>query len=83
VVLEELRALQRRHGTAVIFISHDLGVVRQIADTVLILYRGAVVDAEATDSLFDAPCHSYTRELLGISGGQTPEPLLAQTVLSV
>jgi peptide/nickel transport system ATP-binding protein len=60
-LLERLRAAR---GFACIFISHSLGVVEQIADRVVVLHRGRVVEEGSRDDIFDAPCHPYTCALL-------------------
>jgi ABC-type microcin C transport system duplicated ATPase subunit YejF len=63
-VLALLVGLQRRLGTAILFISHDLAVVRQIAHRVQILHQGITVEQGPTDEVFDRPRHPYTRALL-------------------
>jgi peptide/nickel transport system ATP-binding protein len=63
-VLELLRELHRREGTSLLFITHDLGVVRQITDRVLVLLHGEVVEEGPTDTVLDAPQHEYTRRLV-------------------
>ncbi len=63
-VLALLKDLQRRHGFSYLFISHHLGVVEQVADRVMVLYRGHVVEEGARDDLFDRPTHPYTRHLM-------------------
>jgi len=62
--LRLIRNLQRRHGTAVLFISHDLGVVAKVCDTVSVMHSGRVVEAASAAQLFAAPTHAYTRALL-------------------
>lgn len=57
--------LQRDLGTAVVWITHDLGVVAGIADRVAVMYAGRAVEQAATDDLFARPAHPYTRGLLG------------------
>jgi peptide/nickel transport system ATP-binding protein len=63
-VLDILVSLQDQYGFACLLISHDLGVVEQIADRVLVLLRGHVVEEGSRDDVFDAPSHPYTRRLL-------------------
>jgi peptide/nickel transport system ATP-binding protein len=63
-ILELLREVNRIGGTSLIFITHDLGVVRQVTDRVLVLYRGEVVEEGATDNVLDAPGHHYTQRLV-------------------
>jgi len=63
-ILRLIRNLQSAHGTAVIFISHDLGVVAQICDFVTLLFGGRVIEAGAAAQVVEAPRHPYTRALL-------------------
>ncbi len=63
-VLELFAELQSRHGFSCLFISHDLGVVEQVADRVVVMQHGRIVEAGDRDSLFDRPQHPYTRLLL-------------------
>jgi peptide/nickel transport system ATP-binding protein len=63
-VLDMLTSLQARHGFACLLISHDLGVVEQIASQVLVMLRGHIVEAGTRDAVFDDPRHPYTRRLL-------------------
>ncbi|MNX61744.1 Glutathione import ATP-binding protein GsiA [compost metagenome] len=63
-VLETLMSLQRSHGFACLLISHDLGVVEQIADRVVVMLRGHIVEQGSRDDVFDHPTHPYTRRLL-------------------
>ncbi|MPS78994.1 MAG: ABC transporter ATP-binding protein [Achromobacter sp.] len=63
-VLETLMALQRSYGFACLLISHDLGVVEQIADRVVVMLRGHIVEEGSRDEVFDRPTHPYTRRLL-------------------
>ena len=62
-VLSLLRDLQAQFRVAYLFISHDLAVVRQIADRVAVMYLGQVVEEAPTDALFERPLHPYTRVL--------------------
>jgi peptide/nickel transport system ATP-binding protein len=63
-ILRLIRALQERHGTSVLFVSHDLGVVAKICDRVTVLYMGKVVEQGATAEVLAAPRHAYTKALL-------------------
>ena len=63
-ILHLLRTLQRERGTAVLFITHDFGVVAEIADRVAVLQRGAMVEEGPADSVLRTPQHSYTQLLL-------------------
>jgi peptide/nickel transport system ATP-binding protein len=64
-ILELVRAMQERHGTALLFISHDLAVVRSIAQRVAVIQRGYVIESGATERVFDRPQAAYSRALLG------------------
>ncbi|MBP5527164.1 MAG: ABC transporter ATP-binding protein [Bacteroidales bacterium] len=63
-ILDLLKQLQRKHGTAVIFITHDLGVISQIADDILVMYRGHVVEQGSADDILHHPQQPYTQGLL-------------------
>jgi peptide/nickel transport system ATP-binding protein len=63
-VLDLLSALQARLGTALLFISHDLGVVQHIADRVLVFHRGRIVEAGPVQQVFSQPTDNYTKALL-------------------
>jgi peptide/nickel transport system ATP-binding protein len=62
-VLGVLADLKARHGMAMLFISHNLGVVAQIADRVAIMYAGQIVEQGAAASVFAGPAHPYTHAL--------------------
>jgi peptide/nickel transport system ATP-binding protein len=64
-ILELMRTLQRETGTAVILITHDLGVVAEVADDVVVMYAGRIVEQAPVQTLFDSPQHPYTVGLLG------------------
>jgi oligopeptide/dipeptide ABC transporter ATP-binding protein len=72
-VLNLLRALQRRLGLAYIFISHDLAVVKHIADRVAVMNFGRIVETAAVDALFASPRHPYSRALLSAIPVPTPQ----------
>ncbi len=63
-IVELLRTLQRRHGLAYLFISHDLKVVRALAHKVLVMKSGDIVETGTADEIFDAPQTEYTRALM-------------------
>ncbi len=64
MVVEELACLCRERETSLIVVSHNMAVIKRLAGKVAILKEGAVVEAGATDTVFSAPSHPYTRELL-------------------
>ncbi|MFF7330015.1 dipeptide ABC transporter ATP-binding protein [Streptomyces sp. NPDC008150] len=63
-LLNLLARLQRAEGFAVLFITHDLGVVRQIADEVAVMYEGEIVERGRTADVLDRPAHAWTRRML-------------------
>ncbi len=64
-ILDLIRRLQHSHGMAVMFITHDMGVVAEIADQVIVMHNGKIVETGAVDQIFHAPAHDYTRMLIG------------------
>ncbi|AYG60230.1 ABC transporter ATP-binding protein [Rhizobium jaguaris] len=80
-ILRLIRGLQEAHGTAVIFVTHDLGVVAQICDTVTLLYAGKVIEEGRTADVLGNPQHIYTKSLIAAGprydrpdAGLTPVP---------
>jgi peptide/nickel transport system ATP-binding protein len=63
-ILELLASIQSKLGIALLFITHDLAVARQVSDRLLVMKDGAVVDSGLTEKLLVSPTHAYTRELL-------------------
>jgi peptide/nickel transport system ATP-binding protein/oligopeptide transport system ATP-binding protein len=63
-ILNLLRDLQQRLGLALVFISHDLAVVKHIADTIAVMYLGRIVETGPAETIFSDPRHPYTRALL-------------------
>jgi oligopeptide/dipeptide ABC transporter ATP-binding protein len=63
--LNLLRELQRAHGLALIFITHNLGIVAKMCDQLAVMYAGRVVESGSVSRIFNAPAHPYTRALLG------------------
>ena len=77
-IIELVRTLQRDFGTAVVWISHDLGVIGQVADEVTVLRDGAVVEQAPILDVFDHPRDGYTRDLLAarpVLEGSGPQPV--------
>ncbi|WP_267642826.1 ABC transporter ATP-binding protein [Haloarchaeobius amylolyticus] len=69
-ILSLMRDLQDRFGLSMLFISHDMGVIREICDRVAVMYLGEIVEVAPTEELFQNPQHPYTKALLG----SIPEP---------
>lgn len=76
-VLELLRRLQRESGMAMLLITHDLGVVRQVADRVAVMYAGQLVEQADSDEFFSQPAHPYSKKLFAAlpSSAQRGQPL--------
>lgn len=75
-ILNLLADLRDEFGLTLVFISHDLGVVRHVSDRILVLYLGRVVELAPGDALYDHPKHPYTRALL--TAVPVPDPKLAR-----
>ena len=63
-ILKQLRSLQREYGTSIIFITHDLGVVAELCDRVVVMYGGLVMEGAPIEEIFANPLHPYTMGLL-------------------
>ncbi len=63
-VLNLIKKLQRDSGVSMLFISHDLGVVRHISDRVAVMFQGQIVETGDKQQIFEAPAHEYTKKLL-------------------
>jgi peptide/nickel transport system ATP-binding protein len=63
-ILDLLTDLQKRLGTAILFITHDLAVIAKVADRVAVMYAGKIVETAPTEEIFDNPAHPYTERLL-------------------
>jgi dipeptide transport system ATP-binding protein len=63
-VLDLMNDLKKKNGTSILFITHDLGVVAQMADEVIVMYKGVVVEKASAKELFEDPRHPYTKALL-------------------
>ena len=84
-ILDLLADLQRERNMAVLLITHDLNLVRHFAEQVVVMQHGRIVEAAATEILFNAPREAYTRELLASRSGRLAQPVpdQAQCVLQV
>lgn len=71
-VMALLADIQNRMQMAVLFISHDLGIVRRVADRVAVMYKGEIVESASTQQLFDHPGHVYTQQLLNAEPSGKP-----------
>ena len=74
-ILKLLKDLQSRLGMAILFITHDLGIVRKVADRVCVMKQGKIVEHGAVEAVFSAPQHPYTRELIAAEPKGDPAPL--------
>src|SRR3546814_3955624 len=63
-ILKLIRDLQRRKGTAVLFITHDFGVVAEIADRIAVMQQGNLVEVDTAENILNSPTHPYTKKLI-------------------
>jgi len=77
-ILTLFAELQRELGVALLFITHDLGVVRQVTDRIYVLDEGHIVEQGATNDVLDHPSHPYTQRLLASVPRPVAEPQLGQ-----
>ena len=82
-VLRLIDDIQKRFDLAILFITHDLRVAAQVCDRLIVMHRGAVVEEGTVHSIFTAPAHDYTRQLLasipGMAESQRHTGLLSST----
>ncbi len=89
-VLDLLQSLQKKRGLAILFITHDLAIVRKMADTVHVMTEGRIVESGPTETIFSAPQHPYTQKLLAaepkgepLPPGPDAEPIVTTEALKV
>ncbi|WP_101067593.1 ABC transporter ATP-binding protein [Roseovarius salinarum] len=78
-ILELLAELKREEGMGLLFITHDLSIVRRIADKVCVMKDGEIVESGATEHIFAKPTHAYTRKLLAAQATGDPAPVPADS----
>jgi len=71
-ILQLIKALQAEFGMALVMVTHDLGVVAETVDRVVVMYGGKVMETAAVEQIFDAPAHPYTQALMASMPGRTP-----------
>ena len=79
-VLELIKSIQQKYGMGVLFISHDLGIVHSIADSIAVIYKGEIVEQGDKDKVFNSPVHPYTKGLLACRPPIDCRPLRLPTV---
>jgi microcin C transport system ATP-binding protein len=82
-ILELLAELKRSEGMSLMFITHDLGVVRRIADRVCVMKEGKIVETGPTSDIFGNPQHPYTQMLLSAASAGSPDPVPADAPVVV
>ncbi len=81
-IVNLLASLQKELGIAIVFIAHDLGVVRHLSQRILVMYLGRIVEHASADELFEAPQHPYTRALIASVPAAEPGPAKKRLVLA-
>ncbi|NCN41067.1 ABC transporter ATP-binding protein [bacterium] len=79
-ILELIADLQKKYGMSVLFITHDLGVIADISDEVVVMYRGDIVEKNSTEEVFKKPSHPYTKGLLACRPNLDEHPRRLPTV---
>ena len=85
-ILELLQALNRQHRLSILLVSHDLAVIAQVCDRVLVMQNGEIVEHGSTDEVIHTPNHPYTRRLIASQPGRMtmrPPPVAGESVLEV
>ena len=80
-ILDLLQELQSEFGMSILLITHDLGVVKKMADRMYVMQNGNIVEDGPVEAIFDAPQHEYTKQLINAEPSGTPPPLTAQDIL--
>ncbi len=82
-ILELLKKLQAQNGMAMLFITHDLSIVRAIADRVCVMKSGEIVESGPVETIFSAPEHAYTKQLLAAAPRGEPPAMIADAPVLV
>ena len=82
-IFEQLRAMQEKSGTSIILITHDMGAVAEMADRVVVMYAGRIVEEGSVEDILDTPRHPYTRGLIACIPHLSDEPFAALPLLPV
>ena len=81
-VFDLLKEMQEKTGTAIILISHDMGAIAEMADRVMVMYAGRIVEEAATDEILESPKHPYTRGLISCVPHMEEEPPVERAALT-
>ena len=82
-IIDLMQELQKKLGMSIIFITHDLGVVSEISDHVMVMYLGNVMEIAETNELFNNPLHSYTKSLIDMPPGTGDVSTVSYTHLTL